>query len=108
MADMGDIAASSLQSTLQQSKVSQAQDGERNAQAANARAALERADARKDDVVGDESEMTVNSEGGGGGQGRSFTEEGLPEEQTETTQQQTDREGITQDETGRFHIDLEA
>lgn len=104
-----DIAGSALQAGLQQNTVSGAQDNEHNRAVDIARRAAQRAAQKEDDVVGDETDMTVNTEGGGtGGQGRSFSEP-ANEEPAEAGEAAEDQQrGITTDENGQTHIDFEA
>ncbi len=104
-----DAAGSILQAGLQQNAVSGIQDNEHNRATDTAKLAAQRAAQREDDVVGEENEMTVNADGGGGGQGRSFSE-GENEETLETgeTDGSTKPKGITTDDHGQVHIDLEA
>ncbi len=104
-----DIAGSALQAGLQQNTAGGIQDNEHNRRVNSAREAAQRAAQRENDVVGDENSMTVNADAGGGGQGRDFSE--TPTEENAQTTEPTDhgdQSGITTDEDGQTHIDLEA
>lgn len=103
-----DVAGSALQAGLQQNAASGLQDNEHNRGVDIARKAAQRAAQKEEDVVGDESDMTVNADGGAGGQGRNFSE-APPEEHAEHAETVQDKnDGLTTDEEGRTHIDFEA
>ncbi len=101
------IAGSILQAGLQQKTVSDVQDTEANRGINAAKEAAKRAEQRADDIVADDSEMTVNTDGGGGGQGRNFSESPVEEEAPPEVAEE-DRRGITKDETGQYHVDIDA
>jgi hypothetical protein len=104
-----DAAGSILQAGLQQNAASNIQDNEHNRAVNTERRAAQKADQRGDDVVGEDADMTVNTEGGGGGQGRNFSE-APNEENAEASGNatDTDQSGITTDDNGQLHIDVEA
>lgn len=109
MADVSDVSGSILQAGLQQEKASSVQDNERNDAVNTARRAAQKAAQRENDVVGDDSEMTVNADGGGGGRGRESSE--TPKEENGASSEaatQTQDDGITTDENGEIHLDVEA
>jgi hypothetical protein len=71
---------------------------------AAAKARAQEADANLDIDTSDDSTRTNTDGGGGGSQGRAFQEgEANPDEQP--TEEQ---EGLTRDEDGQLHLDLEA
>ncbi|MBN1343978.1 MAG: hypothetical protein JXQ73_14940 [Phycisphaerae bacterium] len=103
-----DIPASVLLAGLQQHNASGAQDSEVNQRISIARKVADKAAQREQDVVADEGDMTVTADRGGlAGQGRNFAE-GEEEHQEHHETPHEDAEGITQDDTGHFHVDLEA
>ena len=101
-------AASALQAGLQQNTASSIQDNEHNRAANLARLAAQKAAQRENDVVGDENDMTVNTDGGGGGQGRSSSESSNETAEHGETAEGNAANGITTDDSGQTHIDLEA
>lgn len=105
MSEIPGIIASSLQSLLQQRQASQSHqaDESRTAELRQQRAAI---DERAHDVVETTDDDTrIHPEAGqGGGQGRPFS--GKSSEQEETPPDEDS--GITVDEDGRLHLDLEA
>jgi len=109
MADVSDVSGSILQAGLQQEKASSVQDNDHNRAVGIAKRAAQKAAQRENDVVGDDSEMTVNADGGRGGRGREFSE--TPKEEIDTSADvptEVDDSGITTDEDGEVHLDLEA
>ena len=102
------VAASVLQTAAQQQMVSAVQDAEQNQAAHVVRQANRKAVQRENDVVADESDLTVNTEGGGGGQGRNFTE-AKTEENADVNEEDTPGQprGFTTDAAGRVHVDIE-
>jgi hypothetical protein len=103
------VAASALQAGVQQQTAGVLQDGEHNRIAHMARQADRKSIQRENDIVADESDLTVNSEGGGAGQGREFSES-HGEGHTATGEQEGTNAsaGITTDSRGQVHIDIEA
>ncbi len=101
------LAGSVLQSGVQQQAVATLQDNEHNRAAQVAREAERKAIQRENDVVADETDLTINAEHGGGGQGRSFSESQNPEN-TGSGPLGEERKGITTDATGKMHVDIEA
>jgi len=102
-----DIASSASQANIQ-ARVIADNRGARNADTANAVnrqvKATEEADTTVD-TADDNAKVFADAEGTGS-QGRPFEEEGAPAEQEDTDA--LPHGGISRDETGRLHLDLEA
>lgn len=96
-----------LQTTQVQQQASDIQKAERDAKKNAFRAEIRKVEQRDSTVSADDEDISVNSDGGGtGGQGRAFGE--ANEEAAAEGDDDLKDAGITVDDSGQFHLDLEA
>lgn len=101
------ISASILQSTQTQQQAAGIQQAEGDAQDQAFRAEVRAVEQRDGTVFSGDDDTRINADGGGGGsQGRAFRENG--EETLGQEEAAALDVGITVDETGQPHVDLEA
>jgi hypothetical protein len=101
------IPASVLQSTQAQQQAVGIQKADTDAQDQAFRAEIRAVEQRDGTVFSGDDDTRINPDGGGtGGQGRAFREGG--EETPATEEESRSGTGITIDESGQPHVDLEA
>jgi hypothetical protein len=101
------LAGSILHASNVQQQAGDARRAEDEAKENAFRAQIRDAKQREGTVTAEDDDTRVDPDSGGtGGQGRAFSEGG--EEATAENQAAEDTNGITVDEAGRLHVDLEA
>ena len=94
-----------VQTVVQQQQAAQTDDAEKARGTEQSQRMAQRSDRAEHTVSDTDSDTAVDAEAGqGGGQGRAFSEQ--PEEPTPESQGPPD--GVTHDEDGRAHVDIQA
>jgi hypothetical protein len=94
-----------LQTIVQQQQSAQTDDAEKARGTEQSQRMAQRSDRAEHTVSDTDSDTAVDADAGqGGGQGRAFSEQ--PDQQSPETQGPED--GVTHDEEGRPHIDIQA
>jgi hypothetical protein len=94
-----------LQTVVQQQQAAQTDDAEKSRGNEQSQRMAQRSDRAEHTVSDTDSDTAIDAEAGqGGGQGRAFSEQ--PEEQAPEPQGPSD--GVTHDEDGRAHVDIQA
>jgi len=102
-----DIAGSALQAGYQARNAAKAREAERAGQANNAREATKGAEEAASVVETDDNDTQIYADAEGtGSKGRVFEEELVEEETPDQEQQGAD--GVTTDDDGTMHLDVEA